>query len=151
MFGKPRLAMLTLFILCASVWMPAHAQPYPNRPIKIVLGFGAGGTADAIARFYAQKLHGALNNPVITENKPGAGQVIAIKTLMSAPPDGYTLLVAASPHWLLPLLQPRQRSRRWRSTKPQSKHRQTASNLTVRLCSRLLPNARQTPKFAQQP
>lgn len=93
MFGKPRLAMLTLFILCASVWMPAHAQPYPNRPIKIVLGFGAGGTADAIARFYAQKLHGALNNPVITENKPGAGQVIAIKTLMSAPPDGYTLFM----------------------------------------------------------
>jgi len=70
----------------------AHAADvYPARPIRMVLGFGAGGTTDAIARYYAQKLTEVLKVAVIVDNKPGAGQMLAIRTVMAAPPDGYTL------------------------------------------------------------
>lgn len=74
-------------MLCVA----AHAQEYPARPIRILVGFAAGGSTDAIARFYAQKLTAELKTTVIVENKPGAGQIVAIKALMAAPADGYTL------------------------------------------------------------
>ena len=51
---------------------PALAQEYPNRPIKLVVGYGAGGTADVTARIYAEKLQTILKQPVIVDNKPGA-------------------------------------------------------------------------------
>jgi len=76
-------AMLTLSAL--------SQQAYPSRPIKVLLGFGAGGTTDAIARLYGQKLSEILNVPVIIDNKPGANQITAIRALMQSPPDGYTL------------------------------------------------------------
>jgi tripartite-type tricarboxylate transporter receptor subunit TctC len=67
------------------------AQSWPSRPIKLLVGIGPGGTADVIARLYGQKLSELLDTPVIVENKPGAYQIPAIRSLQAAVPDGYTL------------------------------------------------------------
>jgi tripartite-type tricarboxylate transporter receptor subunit TctC len=78
----------------ALIAASAIAQEYPSRPIRILVAFGAGGTADTVARLYGQKMSELLNTPVIIENKPGANQTVAIRTLMSSPADGYTLYAA---------------------------------------------------------
>lgn len=80
-----------LLAALAAVSMPALADSYPSRPIRLLVGFAAGGTTDAIARFYAQKLSIELKTPVVVENKPGAGQIVAIRSLKAAAPDGYTV------------------------------------------------------------
>jgi tripartite-type tricarboxylate transporter receptor subunit TctC len=72
------------------------AASYPNRVIKLVVGFAAGGGNDIIARIISQKLEERLGQPVIIENKPGAGGSLAALAVKAAPPDGYTLLVGAS-------------------------------------------------------
>src|SRR3954468_11779925 len=77
----------------AALPVQSAAQQFPSKPIRMVIGFGAGGATDVIARFYGQKWSEVLKTPVIIDNKPGAGQVIAIKTVMSAPPDGDTLFL----------------------------------------------------------
>jgi tripartite-type tricarboxylate transporter receptor subunit TctC len=74
----------------------AHAQNYPSRPIKIVVGYSAGGAVDIVARTVGQAMAVSLGQPVIIENKPGAGTNIAVKSVIDAPPDGYTLLMAAN-------------------------------------------------------
>ncbi|WP_235430277.1 Bug family tripartite tricarboxylate transporter substrate binding protein [Cupriavidus pauculus] len=80
-----------LLTAMASISIPALADTYPSRPIRLLVGFAAGGTTDAIARFYAQKLAIELKAPVVVENKPGAGQIVAIRSLKAAAPDGYTV------------------------------------------------------------
>jgi tripartite-type tricarboxylate transporter receptor subunit TctC len=81
----------------AALWpMPSHAQNYPNKPVKIVVGYSAGGAVDIVARTVAQSLSVGLGQPVIVENKPGAGTNIAVKSVVDAAPDGYTLLMAAN-------------------------------------------------------
>lgn len=70
---------------------PVEAQDLSGRPIRLIVGFSAGGATDAVARVYAEKMGTILNTPVIVENKPGAAQILAVKTLMAAPPDGHTL------------------------------------------------------------
>lgn len=85
-----RFAALAIALLAASV---ASAQGFPTRPIKIVIGFGAGGSTDSIGRYYAAKLAEVLKSPVVFENKPGAGQLVAINSLKAAAPDGYTLYI----------------------------------------------------------
>ena len=72
------------------------AASYPNRIIKIVVGFAAGGGNDIIARIVGQKLQESLGQSVIIENKVGAGGRLAAESVAAAPPDGYTLLVGAS-------------------------------------------------------
>jgi len=75
----------------------AHAQaPYPNRVVKIVVGFAAGGGNDIIARIIAQKLQDDLGQPFIVENRPGAGGRLAAEYVKNAAPDGYTLLIGAA-------------------------------------------------------
>ncbi len=99
-----RTARVSGLVVAAAVTMlggAATAQPdpaatYPNRTIKIVVGFAAGGGNDIIARIVGQKLQDALGQPVIIENKVGAGGSLAALAVMAAPPDGYTLLVGAS-------------------------------------------------------
>ena len=77
--------------------LPAAAQAqYPNRPIRIVVGFTPGGGNDIIARAFGQKLSESLGQPVIIENKPGAGAILATEYVARSAPDGYTLLVGAS-------------------------------------------------------
>jgi tripartite-type tricarboxylate transporter receptor subunit TctC len=70
----------------------AQAQSYPNKPIKIILGYGPGGIADITSRLLAQKLSISMGQQVIVDNKPGAGQVVAAQLAAAAEPDGYTLL-----------------------------------------------------------
>jgi tripartite-type tricarboxylate transporter receptor subunit TctC len=72
------------------------ADAYPSKPVKILVGYSAGGAVDAIARSVGQRMATILGQPVVVENKPGAGTNIAIKSLTSSAPDGYTLLLAAN-------------------------------------------------------
>jgi tripartite-type tricarboxylate transporter receptor subunit TctC len=75
----------------------ARAQAgYPERPVSMVVGYSAGGAVDAVARTLGQALSKSLGQPFVIENKPGAGTNIAVKSVIDAKPDGYTLLMAAN-------------------------------------------------------
>jgi tripartite-type tricarboxylate transporter receptor subunit TctC len=89
-----------LIALTFAATAPAFAQEdpskYPARPIHIVVGFAAGGGNDIIARVFGQKLSEDLGQPVVIENRPGAGAIVAMEHVAKSAPDGYTLLVSAS-------------------------------------------------------
>ena len=70
----------------------ALAQNYPNRPIRLIVGYPPGGAVDIIARLYAQGLSTRLGQPVVVENKPGTGGNLASDIVAKSAPDGYTLL-----------------------------------------------------------
>ena len=75
----------------------AWAQTYPTRPVRLIVGFSAGGPADILARLVGQRLLEQLEQPFVTENRLGAGGNIAIETVvMRAPADGYTLLLVST-------------------------------------------------------
>ena len=86
----------------------AHAQSWPTKPVKIIVPFPAGGPTDVLTRVLADKLAQALGQPVVTENKPGAGGSIGADLAAKSAPDGYTLLMATgSTHSVGPHLNPR--------------------------------------------
>jgi tripartite-type tricarboxylate transporter receptor subunit TctC len=74
----------------------ARAQAYPTRPVRWLLGYPAGGSTDIVVRLLANRLSERLGQPFIVENKPGAGTNLAVQAAVNAPPDGYTLLFAAT-------------------------------------------------------
>jgi len=78
--------------------MPALAQSWPSRPIRIVVPFGLGGSADVAARALGEPLSAALGQPVVIENRPGAGAVIGTDQVAKSPPDGHTLLLMSNTH-----------------------------------------------------
>lgn len=80
----------------ANAIPPVLAQDYPNRPVKMLIGLPAGGGADVIARYFADKLKDVLGQSVVVENKPGAGGNLATQAVASAEPDGYTMLFSTS-------------------------------------------------------
>jgi len=90
------LGLVAALALATTTWQADAQAPYPNRTIKIVVGFAAGGGNDIIARIVGQKLQDSLGQSVIIENKVGAGGRLAAESVMNSPPDGYTLLVGAS-------------------------------------------------------
>jgi tripartite-type tricarboxylate transporter receptor subunit TctC len=88
---------LTLLAAACAAPLGAHAQAaYPDKPVTMVVGYSAGGAVDAVARTLGQALSKALGQPFVIENKPGAGTNIAVKYVIDAKPDGYTLLMAAN-------------------------------------------------------
>ena len=90
------LVLAALFQLCVFFSM-AQAQDWPVRPIKLVVPFAAGGNTDSIARLVSERLTHSLGQPVVVENRLGAGGGIAADSVAKAVPDGYTLLMAAMP------------------------------------------------------
>ena len=91
-----RLATLLLGAIASLLSGHALAQAYPNRPIRLVVGYAAGGGTDIIGRMAAQYLSTRLGQSVLVENKPGAGGNIATEAVAKAAPDGYTLLLAVN-------------------------------------------------------
>lgn len=77
---------------------------FPNRPIRVLIPFAAGGGTDVVARIVGQRLSEQIGQPVLVEPRPGAGGAIAVNDLMRAEPDGYTLLLTTSSHATLPAL-----------------------------------------------
>ena len=88
--------LFTLGLIVAANAGPAQAQAYPNRPVKIIVPFAAGGPADNYARFLAQRLQVALGQPFVVDDKPGAGSIIGTEFVAKAPADGYTLLLMSN-------------------------------------------------------
>jgi tripartite-type tricarboxylate transporter receptor subunit TctC len=76
----------------------ASAQTYPTRPLRWIVGFPPGGAADTVARIVGQRPSEQMGQPLVIENRPGAGGSIALQAAISSPPDGYTLVeVGANP------------------------------------------------------
>ena len=97
MFSRILVAVATL---AASVlWAPpiqAQGTPYPTRTVTIVVPLAPGGGVDTIARVFAEKLRERLGQPVVVENRPGAGGVLGSDHVAKSPPDGYTLLMTTN-------------------------------------------------------
>jgi len=83
---------------------PALSQNYPNRPVRLIVPYSAGGATDIVARIMAQKLPEFLGQQVVIDNRPGAGGLIGTDTVAKSSPDGYTLLTTSTPHVILPHL-----------------------------------------------
>jgi tripartite-type tricarboxylate transporter receptor subunit TctC len=89
---KPALILSIAALALSSAFWPASAQTYPDKPIKIIVAVAAGGPMDTMARAIAQQMQTRLGQPVIIENRPGAGTTIGAKAVAQAEPDGLTLL-----------------------------------------------------------
>src|SRR5437879_2886042 len=95
------------FLLALFFASEALAQAYPSRPVKLAVGFAPGGAADFVARVLADPLSKALGQPIVVENRPGAGSSIAAESVAKAAPDGYTVLIASPSSILVnPVLSP---------------------------------------------
>src|SRR5229473_7065408 len=91
---RPRQLLLAVASLLIS--LPAQAQNYPTRPIRLISPFAAGGANDMLARLLAVRLADRLAGSVVVENRPGAGAVIGLTVLARSAPDGYTLALSGS-------------------------------------------------------
>ncbi len=113
-------ALLALAGLAAGTGAVA-ADKYPSKPVKIVVGFQAGGPTDVVARLVAKALQDELKGAFVVENKPGATSNIASETVAAAAPDGYTLLLAAAPLTMNKFVFPKQKFDPIKSFEPVSK------------------------------
>jgi tripartite-type tricarboxylate transporter receptor subunit TctC len=91
-------ALLVSCIAALLAALPAMAQPYPSRPVKIIVPFGVGGPADLYARFIGARMQDSLGQPVVVENRPGAGAILGTDAVAKSPPDGYMLLMMSNTH-----------------------------------------------------
>jgi tripartite-type tricarboxylate transporter receptor subunit TctC len=109
---------LLLFLFAAQ----AFAQPYPSKPLRLVVGFAPGGAADFVARAFQEPLGRALGQPVVVDNRPGAGSSIAAEFVAKSQADGYTFLIASPSSILVnPLLTPKAGFRPLKDLAPVSK------------------------------
>ena len=103
-----RAALLGALGLAALAAQPALAQKaaaaYPAKPVRLVVGFAAGGPTDVVARAFADHAGQALGQPFVVDNKPGANTILAAQAVAGAPADGYTLLFGATNHSMIPAL-----------------------------------------------
>ena len=96
-----------LVLSCIAALNPAEADPYPSKPVRLVVAFPPGGIADVFGRLLAERLAKQLGQPVVVDNRSGAGGTIGTASVAEAAPDGYTLLMAVSAQMVLePLLNP---------------------------------------------
>jgi tripartite-type tricarboxylate transporter receptor subunit TctC len=92
-----RTALSSLAAGAATLAVPlAHAQAFPNRPLRMIVGFAPGGAADVMARIVAKGLGTQLGQAVVVDNKPGADGILSVQELMRSAPDGYTLLMGTN-------------------------------------------------------
>jgi tripartite-type tricarboxylate transporter receptor subunit TctC len=91
-------------LLAVPAARPAQAQAYPTKPVRVIVPNAAGGVADLTARAVGQRLAERLGQPVVIDNRPGAGGGVAAQAAASAPPDGHTLMVATNAHAIAPSL-----------------------------------------------
>lgn len=96
-----------LFVLIGVISNFSHAQTYPNKPVRIVVGFPPGGMADIVARALADRLGILWKQAVVVENRPGASGTIAADVVAKANPDGYTLLVILTNHVVVAAIKPK--------------------------------------------
>src|SRR5207237_1951866 len=88
-------ALVAVVVVAIGVSVSAQ-QPYPNRPIHLIVPYPPGALTDLLARAIADRLGAALKEPVVVENKPGAGTLVGAEYVAKQPADGYTLLMATS-------------------------------------------------------
>lgn len=94
--------VLALALAAAAPALAQSPQPYPSRPVRLVVPFAPGGFTDVVARILGQKLSQSLGQQFVIENKPGAGSTIGTDIVAKAPPDGYTLVMVSSTHVISP-------------------------------------------------
>jgi tripartite-type tricarboxylate transporter receptor subunit TctC len=99
--GRPRDALAAAFMLVLGA-AAGSAQTYPDRTVRIVVPFPAGGLNDTVARLIQPHLERALGQPVIVDNRPAASGIVGTDAVVKAPPDGYMLLMVASSHTVVP-------------------------------------------------
>jgi tripartite-type tricarboxylate transporter receptor subunit TctC len=99
-----RRAVLSCAVLALALACAGARADYPDRPIRVIVPFGAGGVTDSVARITARALEKSMGQPVVVENKPGAEGAIAANTVKNAPSDGYTLFFATSSTLSTPLV-----------------------------------------------
>jgi tripartite-type tricarboxylate transporter receptor subunit TctC len=99
-------ALLAVAALMAGGFTECHAQPYPSKPVRLMMPYPAGGSTDIVGRLMAERLTAALKQVVIVENRPGASAQIGTEAAAKAPPDGYTLLMATSTNAINQALNP---------------------------------------------
>ena len=92
MFGQAKRGFSSILLLCGLSGASAAQDAFPNRPMRLIVPYPAGGTSDTLARTLGNELHSALGQPVVIENRPGGGTAIAAQAAAKSPPDGYTLL-----------------------------------------------------------
>lgn len=90
------LRVLTALLLFVGAAVPGAATDFPNRTVRILVGFAPGGTTDLLARVIADELRSTWNTAVVVENRPGADGIVATTTVHNASPDGYTLLMSTN-------------------------------------------------------
>jgi len=98
-------ALAAAWLLAPAAAQAQSADKYPDKPIRIVVPFAPGGSVDTLGRLLAQRMNEGWGVPVLVENRPGAANMIGTQSVATAPPDGYTLLIAVSTHATNPSLQ----------------------------------------------
>ena len=98
-------AKLALVALIAFAGSALAAEPYPDRPISLIVPYAAGGSSDVLGRLLGERLSKSLGQPIVVDNRAGAGSRLGIEVAAKSAPDGYTLLLADMPHTIIPAIQ----------------------------------------------
>jgi tripartite-type tricarboxylate transporter receptor subunit TctC len=99
--------LLAIAFIAIGTAIAQAADPYPNRPIRLIVPFAAGGLNDVVARLIGPYLERALGQPVIVDNRPAASGIVGTDAVAKSPPDGHALLMVASSHTVVPATKPK--------------------------------------------
>src|SRR5204862_6966644 len=99
---RAKFALAAIIALAGSA---LAAEPYPDRPVTLIVPYAAGGSSDVLARLIGERMSKSLGQQVVIDNRAGAGSRLGIEIAANAAPDGYTLLLADMPHTIVPAIQ----------------------------------------------